>query len=264
MDYLDVAIRAARKAGSIHKKYFNKDFKIRTKSATFDLLTVADTEAEAAVVRLIKRYFPCHNFLAEEFDYAMTDSEYTWVIDPLDGTNNFACGLPIFCASVALMRKDRVIAGVVYDASRNELFYAKKNKGAFLNGKRIRVNPVRILKQSLLITGFYYSKGKEAVQTLEAIKRFFCEHILGLRRLGAAALDLCYVACGRAAGFWEFELSPWDFAAGKLIVEEAGGKVTGRYAENVPPRKRHFIVASNAKIHNKMLSVINRRDGCRR
>lgn len=257
MDYLDIAIKAARRAGSIHKKYFQTGFKVKTKSSTFDLLTIADTEAEKAVVCLIKKYFPSHNFLAEEYSYTKTDSEYTWIIDPLDGTNNFACGLPIFCASVALMRKNQVIAGAVYDVMRNELFYAEKNKGAFLNAKPIRVNPVKSLKQALLITGFYYSKGEEAVQTLEAIKRFFSEHILGLRRLGAAALDLCYVASGRAAGFWEFELSPWDFAAGKLIVEEAGGKVTGRYGERIPPAKKHFVVASNAKIHSRMLPVIN-------
>lgn len=259
MDYLDVAIKAAALAGSIHKKYFRSGFKIKTKSATFDLLTTADTEAEKAAVSLIKKHFPGHNFLAEEFSYEKTGSEYTWIIDPLDGTNNFASGLPIFCASVALMHKDEIIAGAVYDATRNELFYAKKNKGAYLNGKRIRVNSVRTLKQSLLITGFYYSKGKEALETLEAIKRFFFEHILGLRRLGAAALDLCYVAAGRAAGFWEFELSPWDFAAGKLIIEEAGGKVTGKHGEKVPLAKKYFIVASNGKIHGRMLAVINKK-----
>ncbi|MFH0790995.1 MAG: inositol monophosphatase family protein [Candidatus Omnitrophota bacterium] len=257
MDYLDIAIKAARRAGSIHKKYFQTGFKVKTKSSTFDLLTTADTEAEKAAVCLIKKYFPGHNFLAEEYSYTKTDSEYTWIIDPLDGTNNFACGLPIFCASVALMRKNRVIAGAVYDVMRDELFYAEKDKGAFLNARPIRVNSVKSLKQSLLITGFYYSKGEEAFQTLEAIKRFFSEQILGLRRLGAAALDLCYVASGRAAGFWEFELSPWDFAAGKLIVEEAGGKVTGRHGERIPPAKKYFIVASNAQIHSRMLSIIN-------
>lgn len=257
MDYLNVAIEAARRAGSIHRKYFRSGLKVKTKSATFDLLTIADTEAEKTVVSLVKRHFPGHNFLAEEFSYEKTASEYTWIIDPLDGTNNFASGLPIFCSSVALMRKNEIIAGAVYDVTRNELFYAKKNKGAYLNGKRIRVNSAKNLKESLLITGFYYSKGKEAILTLEAIKRFFSEHILGLRRLGAAALDLCYVASGRAAGFWEFELSPWDFAAGKLFVEEAGGRVTGKRGEKIPLTRKYFIVASNGKIHSRMLKVIN-------
>lgn len=257
MNYLELAIKAAKIAGRIHQRYFQGKLKVEKKSSTFDLLTIADTEAEKAIVSLIKQHFPDHNIFAEEGSYEKTSSEYTWIIDPLDGTNNFISGLPIFCASVALSRKDKVIAGAIYDVMRNELFYAQKNKGAFLNGKRIKVNPTKTLKESLLITGFYYSRGKEMIETLEAIKRFFFKHILGLRRLGAAALDLCYVACGRAAGFWEFELNPWDFAVGKLLIEEAGGRVTGRYAEKVPLFKKYFIVASNGKIHNQMLEVIN-------
>lgn len=201
MDYLAVAKHAAITAGNIHKKYFQKSFKVRTKRSSFDLLTVADIEAEAAVIGYIKRIFPGHNFIAEEKSYVRTGSEYTWIIDPLDGTNNFACGIPIFCASVALARNGRVITGAVYDVMRGELFYAQKGKGAFLNGRRIRVNSAATFKKAMLITGFYYSRGKEMVQTLEAIKRFFFKDILGIRRLGSAALDLCYVAAGRAAGF---------------------------------------------------------------
>jgi myo-inositol-1(or 4)-monophosphatase len=259
MDYLKVAIKAARAAGFIHKKYFQRSFKVSAKSSSFDLLTVADTQAEKATVSLIKKYFPDHNFLAEEFKYAPTGSGYTWVIDPLDGTNNFASGLPIFCASVALTRRNKVLVGAIYDVTRNELFYAQNGKGAFLNGKKIKVNQEKKLKGALIITGFYYDRGKKMIETLETIKRFHFRHILGIRRLGAAALDLCYVACGRAAGFWEFELSPWDFAAGKLIIEEAGGKVTGNRAEEVPLTQKYFIVASNGKIHNQMLEVINER-----
>ena len=257
MNYLDIAIEAAKKAGKIHRKYFRSGHRVWTKSNSFDLLTIADTEAEKTIVSFIRKKFPGHNFLAEEYRYAKTESEYTWVIDPLDGTNNFALGFPIFCASVALIYKNQVIVGAIYDATRNELFYAQKNKGAFLNGRRIYVNQVNSLKRAIIITGFYYSRGKEMVMTLEAIKRFLFKHIVGIRRLGAAALDLCYVACGRAAGFWEFELSPWDFAAGKLIIEEAGGRVTGKFGENFPLFEKHFIVASNGKIHNRMLKVIN-------
>jgi myo-inositol-1(or 4)-monophosphatase len=257
MSYLDIAIKAAREAGKIHRKYFQSNLKIKTKASTFDLLTVADTQAEEAVVSLIKKHFPRHNFLAEEYSYKKTSSEYTWIIDPLDGTNNFACGLPIFCVSVALAYKNEVIAGCVYDCMRDELFYAQRNKGAFLNEKRIHVNSAASLKKSLLITGFYYSRGKEMIETLEAIKRFHLAHIIGIRRLGAAALDLCYVASGRVAGFWEFELSPWDFAAGELLIEEAGGIITGKRGERIPLTKKYFIVASNGKIHQQMLSVIN-------
>jgi myo-inositol-1(or 4)-monophosphatase len=138
MDFLNAAIQAAIKAGRVHEKYFGKRYAVRTKGASFDLLTGADTEAEAAVVSFIKRNFPEHNFLAEENSYPKTGSGYTWVIDPLDGTNNFACGIPVFCSSVALIHDDEVVAGAVYDVMRNELFCAAKNKGAFLNGKRIR------------------------------------------------------------------------------------------------------------------------------
>ena len=145
MDYLSVAIQAAKLAGKIHKKYFLKDIAIETKSSSFDLLTRADKEAEAAVVKLIKKHFPAHNFLAEENTYEKTNSEYTWIIDPLDGTNNFASGMPIFCSSVALARNKSVIAGAIFDVSRNELFYAAKGRGAFLNGKRIKVSSVNTL-----------------------------------------------------------------------------------------------------------------------
>jgi myo-inositol-1(or 4)-monophosphatase len=259
INYLELAKLAALRAGKVHKKYFCHNPSVKTKSSTFDLLTIADTEAEKTVVSLIKKYYPQHNFLAEEFRYRKTDSEYTWIIDPLDGTNNFASGLPIFCASVALKFKNEIIAGAVYDMTRNELFYAQKHQGSFLNGKRISVNSASELKESLLITGIYYDRGKKMEQTLDTIKNFLYQHVLDVRRLGAAALDLCYVACGRAAGFWEFELSPWDFAAGKLIVEEAGGMVTGSSEEAVPLTKKYFIVASNAKIHRKMLSIISKR-----
>lgn len=252
-----MAIGAALLAGKIHKKYFRKKFEVKTKSSPFDLLTAVDTEAEKAAVGLIKKHFPGHNILAEENTYAKTKSEYTWIIDPLDGTNNFASGFPIFCASVALSFKGKVIAGAVFDATRNEIFYAQKNKGAYLDGKRIKISPARTLKESLIITGFYYNRGRKMTEALEAVKRFLLKGVLGVRRLGAAALDLCYVASGRAAGFWEFELSPWDFAAGKLIIEEAGGKVTGRRAEEVPVTKRYFIVSSNGLIHKQMLDVIN-------
>ncbi|MFA5363040.1 MAG: inositol monophosphatase family protein [Candidatus Omnitrophota bacterium] len=257
MDYRAVAVQAALKAGEIHKKYFGKSYSVRPKGVSFDLLTSADTEAEKAVVALIRKKFPGHNFLAEENRYPRTDSGYTWVIDPLDGTNNFACGIPVFCSSVALIHDNTVVAGAVYDVMRNELFCAAKNKGAFLNGKRIRVNAAHAFTKSLLITGFYYSRGKEMEETLEAIKRFFLRRVLGIRRFGAAALDLSYVACGRAAGFWEFELSPWDFCAGKLLIEEAGGRVTGKTGESIPLMQKGFIVASNGTIHRRMLGILN-------
>lgn len=256
MNYLDIAISAAREAGRIHLKYFQTDIQIETKTTPFDLVTIADTESEQVIVDTIRKYFPEHNFLAEENSYEKTNSEFTWIIDPLDGTNNFASGLPIFCTSIALAKKDELILGVIYDATRNELFYAEKGKGAFLNAKPIHVSSQDKLQRAILITGFYYDRGQQMRDTLENIQKFFSESILGLRRLGAAALDMCYIASGRASGFWEFILNPWDFAAGKLLVEEAGGKVTNQRGGEVNPNNPSYIVASNAKIHEAMLSVL--------
>ncbi|MBN3039163.1 MAG: inositol monophosphatase [Candidatus Omnitrophica bacterium] len=253
--YLEIAVSAAKRAGEIHKKYFASGVKVRTKSSPFDLLTVADTRAEKEIISIIKKRFPGHNFLAEENKYRQNDCEYKWIIDPLDGTNNFAHKIPIFCTSIALAQGEELILGVIYDAMRDELFSAQKGQGAFLNGKRIKVAQTDTLKQALLITGFYYDRGKKMSENLRHIKLFLEKNISGIRRFGSAALDLCYVACGRASGFWEFELKPWDFAAGKLIIEEAGGEVTGRYGEPVE-LESSFIVASNGRLHRKMLQVI--------
>jgi len=257
MNYLDTAITAAREAGKIHQQYFTSDFKVKTKANSFDLVTEADVKAERKIVEIIKQSFPEHNFLGEEENYEKTDSPYTWIIDPLDGTNNFASGLPIFCSSVALAKDSELIAGAIYDASRDELFFAEKGKGAFLNGKKIRVTEHDCLEKSILITGFYYDRGRQMLDTLDNIRKFLQAPILGLRRLGSAALDLCYIASGRASGFWEFELNPWDFSAGKIIVEEAGGTFSGRFGEPVDIFKKGYIVASNTRIHPLMLKVLD-------
>lgn len=254
--FIDIAILAAKEAAKIHKKYFNTDFAIETKEKSFDLVTIVDIEAEKAIVSIINDNFPGHNIIAEEAEYAKTDSKYCWIIDPLDGTNNFANKIPIFSVSIALAKNGEILVGVVYDVMRDELFSAQKGRGSFLNGQKISVNSVNELKQAILITGFYYDRGAAMVKNLEKIKQFLQKKIIGIRRFGSAALDLCYIACGRAAGFWEFELNVWDFAAGKLIVEEAGGRVTGKDGEEIS-LKKSFIVASNSKIHPQMLEVIN-------
>ena len=255
IEFIDLAILAAREAAKIHKKYFNTDFSIETKGKSFDLVTVADIEAEKKIVSVIRKSFPDHNILGEEAKYEKTDSEFTWIIDPLDGTNNFSNKIPIFSVSIALAKGSEIFLGVVYDVMRDELFTAQKSKGAFLNKKRIEVNSVDELKGAILITGFYYDRGAAMLENIDKIKQFLQKQIMGIRRFGSAALDLCYVGCGRAAGFWEFELSPWDFAAGKLIVEEAGGKVTKDKGEAVLLEKS-FIVASNSRIHSQMLDVV--------
>jgi len=253
--YAKVAIEAAKQAGQIHKKYFQTNLQIEIKDKSYDRLTIADIESEEVIVSTIKKYFPEHNFIAEENKYQKTDSEFTWIIDPLDGTNNFSFNIPIFCASIALAKNGQVILGVIYDVSRDELFYAEKDQGAFLNGVNIKVSRAGKLTESLLITGFYYDRGEKMSEALGKIEQFLFRHVVGLRRFGAAALDLCSVACGRATGFWEFQLSPWDFAAGKILIEEAGGMITGRFGEDIGLEKC-FIVASNNKIHKEMLEVL--------
>jgi len=255
-EFINIAVLAAKEAAKIHKKYFNTDFAIETKGKSFDLVTVADIEAEKVAVSVIKDNFPDHNILAEEAKYAETDSEYWWIIDPLDGTNNFSNKIPMFSVSIALVKNKETLVGVIYDVMRDELFSAQKGQGSFLNGQKVNVNSANELKQAILITGFYYDRGAAMVENLEKVKQFLQKKIIGIRRFGSAALDLCYVACGRAAGFWEFELNAWDFAAGKLIVEQAGGRVTGRTGEAIS-LKKSFVVASNSKIHSQMLEVIN-------
>jgi len=257
MGYKEVAIEAAYAAGEIHKRYFMQDIKVEKKSQAFDLVTIADTESEKRIVGIIKGYFPDHSILAEEGGYEKKESEFKWVIDPLDGTNNFANNMPIFCTSIALARNDEIILGVIYDVVREELFVAEKGKGSTLNNRIIHVSKASSLEEAIFITGFYYDRGKAMEETLNNIRDFFHCQIIGLRRLGAAALDLCYIACGRASGFWEFELHPWDFAAGKIIVEEAGGRVSDKNGQGLLLEKS-YVVASNSKIHDMMLDVINK------
>jgi myo-inositol-1(or 4)-monophosphatase len=253
--FLDIAIKAARKAGEIHLKYFSKNVRISTKSSHFDLVTNADIESEDAIVKMIRERFSDHNILAEEKKYEATDSGYLWIIDPLDGTNNFAHNIPIFSVSIALSYQGSLLLGIVFDPTRDELFHAEKDAGAFCNGVKIQVSKTEQLKDSVLTTGFYYDRGDRMKRTLKDIETFMLMGIVGIRRFGSAALDLCNVACGRGEGFWEFTLSPWDFAGGKLIVEQAGGSVTDEKGGSVPIAPS-YIVASNGKIHSEMLKIL--------
>ena len=255
--YLSVAIEAAKNAAVVQLGYFNNNVGVMEKDSAFNLVTEADLKSEDTIVETIRTYFPDHNILAEEKQYGKTDSEYLWIIDPLDGTNNFACGVPIFASSIALAHRGEIVCGVVYNPILNEMFYAEKGKGAYLNGKRIVVNNVDSLGKSLMITGFYYDRGADMEANCDAIKRFKGQKILGIRRFGAAALDLCFIACGRAAGYWEFKLSPWDFAAGRLLVKEAGGTITDDKGGVLPIDQKAFVVASNGKIHAQMLDIIS-------
>src|SRR5262249_28112262 len=212
----------AREAGTLLMRHFAEHVKIEYKGDA-DLVTIADRQSEALIRERIGAQWPSHDIMGEEQGLADTGSDYRWYVDPLDGTTNFAHGFPVFCVSMALDFKGERIAGVVYDPTRDELFAAEQGSGATLNGEAIRVSKTELLKESLIATGFPSHKRHKNPNI------FFYQQVTlrshGVRRAGSAALDLCYVACGRFDGFWEFNLNPWDTAAGVLIVEEAGGTV---------------------------------------
>ncbi|MCA1850022.1 MAG: inositol monophosphatase, partial [Acidobacteria bacterium] len=223
-----------------------------------NLVTEADLAAERLIVERIRSYYPRHAILAEESGASPHDlsaSEYRWIIDPLDGTTNYAHGYPCFCVSIALARRDELLIGVIYDPMRDELFAAERGAGATMNERSIRVSEIDDLNRAMLCTGFPYD-----VRERGDFARNFARFIMSaqaVRRDGSAALDLAYVACGRFDGFWEEGLQPWDVAAGVLLVEEAGGRVSRydgtRFDIFTPP-----IIASNGLVHEPMMSVLNR------
>ncbi len=256
MDYLNVAIEASKEAGRFLKINLGKVKNIQTKKEEINLVTEIDKETEKKIVEFIKSKFPHHSILAEESGEAKLDSGYKWIIDPLDGTTNYTHSFPVFCVSIALEHKGEVILGVIYDPNFDELFWAEKGKGAFLNGKKISVSRTDKLIKSMLATGFPYNVRENPDNCIEHFVNFLME-AQAIRRLGSAALDLAYVACGRLDGFWEVNLNPWDVAAGKIIIEEAGGKVTDFYGNKFSIYTKG-IVASNGLIHEQMLEVIKR------
>jgi myo-inositol-1(or 4)-monophosphatase len=213
----------AREAGALLMEYFDKHIKIEYKGEA-DLVTAADRKSETLIRERIRALWPGHDVLGEEQGLQDTGSDYRWYVDPLDGTTNFAHGYPVFCVSMALQYKNEMIAGLCFDPTRNEMFTAEKGKGAFLNGAPIHVSKIDKLSESLVATGFPSHKRHKNPNIY-----FYHQitlHTHGVRRAGSAALDLCSVACGRFDGFWEFNLNPWDTAAGVLMVEEAGGRVS--------------------------------------
>jgi myo-inositol-1(or 4)-monophosphatase len=251
--FLETAITAAREAGRIQLQHLGTDLGITSKSTESDLVTLVDKACEAAIRRHILETHPDHAILGEE-EGSVGSSTYQWIVDPLDGTVNYAHGFPFFCVSIALEIHSERVVGVVYDAVRDELFHAVKGNGAFLNAQRLRVSSQPALNgRAMLATGFPYDT-ESALTALEVFKRFL-KLGLPIRRPGAAALDLCYVACGRIDGFFEYKLNAWDCAAAILIIEEAGGHIssfsgaTYQYADKK-------IVASNGLIHDAMLEVI--------
>jgi len=250
-----VAVDAARHAGGILSEYARNGFHVKHKDA-LNLVTDADTHSEQAIVDAIVRAFPDHEILAEERGQAGTKSPYKWIIDPLDGTTNFAHGFPAYAVSIGVEHQGRCILGVVFDPTRQELFVSELGEGATLNGKPIRISRTPKLDGALLVTGFAYDIRVSKQNNLDHFANFALR-AQGMRRMGAAAIDLCYVACGRFDGFWELKLNPWDTAAGSLMVIEAGGRMsdfTGR-AYSIYGLE---LVASNGLIHHEMVEVLNR------
>ncbi len=251
---LNFAIQTARDAGQILLEKFGRKINISMKG-DINLVTEADLASEKMIIERIKSYYPKHSILAEESGNAVVygDSTWKWIIDPLDGTTNFAHGYPCFCVTIALEHEGKIVLGVTYDPTRNELFAAEKGQGATLNNKSIRVSETDNIGNSLICTGFPYDFKQK-----ENFARHLTDFLLqsrGVRRDGSAAIDMAYVACGRFDGFWEEGLNAWDVAAGVLMIEEAGGSVTyydgSPFSVYAPP-----ICASNGLIHTEMLKIL--------
>ncbi len=251
-DILSTAVSIARRAGAILREN-NGDRRVDFKGE-IDLVTDYDRRSEAFIVSALGEAFPDHALRAEEGSRANTGADYEWLIDPLDGTTNFAHGLPIFSVSMALLHYGEPVVGVVYDPSRDECFTAEKGGGAFLNGHKLLVSATPALDAALLVTGFPYDIRANPYNNLAQFNHF-AVRARAVRRLGSAALDLAYVAAGRLDGYWEFRMKPWDIAAGALMVREAGGRVTDHNNQPtfVPDAA---LLATNGLIHDAMLRVL--------
>jgi myo-inositol-1(or 4)-monophosphatase len=247
------AVEAAREAGRILMGGFSRPMDVAKKSPR-ELVTAMDRAAEEAIVGIIRGAYPRDGVLAEESAFLAGDSGRIWIIDPLDGTNNYAHGYPFFSVAIAIEEDGVPVAGVVHDPLRGELFVAEAGSGATLNGRPLRVSEAPRLAESLVATGFPYDRSEGTENNLANLSRFILA-VRGIRRAGSAELDLVYVACGRLDGYWELGLKPWDVAAGGLIVREAGGTVTN-FDGSGWDHRRGDVVASNGRIHGEMLSHI--------
>lgn len=257
---LTTAQRAAAAAGQVLMRYLNSGVQMRSKvdgKESYNLVSDADLEAEKTVAAVIRAEFPEHAMMGEEELVASPDAEDLWIIDPLDGTNNFAHGLPHFAVSIAYWKHGKPKVGVVHNPARGDWYLAVAGGGAAYNDRTVKVDSATSLDQVLIGCGFYYDRGAMMRATLEAIAELFGRHIHGIRRFGTASLDLCQVGCGQFGGFFEYQLSPWDFAAGLLFVEEAGGKVTTTQGQPIPLEKTSLL-ASNTHLHEPLLEIVSK------
>ncbi len=251
-------IKATEAGARVMQEFFQKTFKISNKEGVNNLVTEADHASEKVIFETIKKEFPGHYILSEEAGEIVTDSNYKWIIDPIDGTINFAHGIPICCVSIGLEQDGELIMGAVYNPFINEFYFAQKGFGATLNDQIIRVSKESTVDKACLVTGFPYTYLDQPYGPLEVFSKLVRKGI-AVRRLGSAAMDLCWVAAGRFDGFYEHKLQAWDSAAGFLIVEEAGGRVTDYKGERYSPYQPH-ILATNGLIHDEMLNAINNQD----
>lgn len=248
-------IKAAETGGAIMKDYFDKSFVISNKEGINNLVTEVDHKSEEAIFKVIKEQFPEHYILSEEAGEIIQDSNYKWIIDPIDGTVNYANGIPICCVSIGLEKDGKMILGAVFNPFLNEFFLAERGKGATLNNKPIHVSNKTEVIKSCMVTGFPYTYLDAPNGPLDVFDKLIRKGV-PVRRLGSAAIDLCWVAAGRFDAFYEHKLQAWDSAAGFLMVEEAGGKVTdliGNYYNPYQPG----IIASNGKVHDELVKIVN-------
>jgi myo-inositol-1(or 4)-monophosphatase len=251
--FLETASDIAREAGALLANYFERRVAFELKGES-DLVTEADRASEALIVERLRTHFPSHNIVAEEGGGHISPSEYRWYVDPLDGTTNFAHSFPVFNVTLALEHAGELIAGVIFDPVRNEMFAAERGSGAYLNNRRLHVSNTRRLQDSLIATGFPSKRRHQNVNIHFYYHLAMVSH--GVRRAGAAAIDLAYVAAGRLDGFWEFQLNPWDMAAGILLVNEAGGRCSDMKGNPVSLSGPHLL-ADNSHIHPEIVAMFS-------
>jgi myo-inositol-1(or 4)-monophosphatase len=257
MAILDEILAVAKEAGEAAQKVqlqgWTQGTTVRNKGQAHDLVTAADVEAESQILQIVRKHFPDHGFLGEESGEDARNSEWLWIVDPIDGTTNFARGLAYFSVSIAVVHQSKTVVGLVVNPVLGETFWAVEGQGAFLNGRRLECSKARQYTEALMITGFYYDRGKNIDLTLALIRRWYDRGIMGLRRFGSAALDLCQIAAGRADGYFEIGLNAWDFAAGEFIARLAGAVVTDG-AGNPLQHVKTVILAAAPDLHAPMLA----------